>query len=341
MCKKIVFYLTQRGLCSELITLVYSIAFTKIKNVPITVDCHSWNSYYSQGWSDYFNYNNLFETEKRDCLVFGEKFKSNPFLNSKEFLNYLYIIHSVKTEGHLTPKKGIAKYIRPFFIYCMEIFTKDNDCVQLLGNELNHHQLKSSLYWKKILDLSSHDQIVSVGGENILLSELLASISRDLWKLKKEIKNNPLEGREYVSLHIRRGDKLINEAKIVSVDAFIKTIEQRKWNLKPIFISSDDYSVILELQEKRPQWEIVTFTKENRIGHQQSVFNKRSKEEIFRETKDFLNEINIHIEASFFVGSITSNVTKLISMIRNDRKTTFSVDKISSNLYNSFFQFYE
>ena len=340
MYRGIIFFLTTRGLCSEILTLVYSIAYTKVNNKDLVVNDRFWNSLYNKGWSDYFESNSSFKVEKRVPLVFSEKYKVNFFKESRKFLFFIYVVHSIKTKRNLIFKKGYTKYLAPLFIYCKEIFSEDKNQVELLGNLVNDRQLKSSCYWQEILNFSSQNKIVQTNQGELLLSDLLSYIARDIWRLNIKIKQNPLEGKEYISLHVRRGDKLIQEADIVNVDVFIAIIEYRKWDQKYIFISSDDFSVIKEFRQKRPDWKIFTLTEEASKGHEQNQFNNLSNEEIYLKTQNFLREINMHIAASSFVGSITSNVMKLISLIRNDKTTTFSVDRMESNIYNDFFEYH-
>ena len=340
MYRGIVFFLTKRGLCSEILTLVYSIAYAKVNDKDLVVNDRFWNSLYTQGWSDYFKSNSSFKVEKEIPLVFSEKFMGDFFKEYRKFLFFIFVVHSVKTKRNLIFKKGFSKYLTPLFIYCKEILSENKNQIELLGNLVNDRQLKSSCYWKEILNFSSQNKIVETKQGELLLSDLFSFIARDIWRLKSNLEQNPLEGKDYISLHVRRGDKLVREADIVSVDVFIATIEYRKWDQKHIFISSDDFSVIKEFRQKRPDWKLFTLTEEASKGHEQNQFNNLSNEEIYLKTQNFLKEINIHIAASSFVGSITSNVMKLISLIRNDKTTTFSVDRVESDIYNDFFEFH-
>jgi len=340
MINKITFFLTQRGFCSEIVTLIYTAAYAKLNNVELVVNDRYWNATYQKGYFDYFHSNKYFKIDNKQSLIFTDKYKLKKFSELKSFLDYLYIVHSIKTKHILLPKKGVKKFLIPLFTYFFEKFITRHDYqeIHLLGNHLKPFKTESSKIWETILEFQSEKYDYQKEEQNFYLARLVSDIAIDIWKLNQFSQITPfLPSGDHIGVHVRRGDKLIEEANRVDVDYFIEAIENKGWQDKPIFISTDDYSVISEFRHKRSHWAIHTFCAKNSRGHEQESFNKYSKGEIYKQNLDFLKEIDTHIRSTAYLGSITSNVTKLIALIRNNKNSTFSVDSIDSEIYSNFY----
>ena len=74
-------------------------------------------------------------------------------------------------------------------------------------------------------------------------------------KLRKLIQSVNLP-REYIGIHIRRGDKKI-EYYLFDIEDYIKKAESSS-SLRDAFILTDDYGVITELRSRFTNWKFYT-----------------------------------------------------------------------------------
>ena len=67
----------------------------------------------------------------------------------------------------------------------------------------------------------------------------------------------------YISVHVRSGDKLAKEARPVPLQKYIHTIERKmlmKNSSRNIFAFSDDPSAIEEFRQLKPAWNFFVYT---------------------------------------------------------------------------------
>ena len=139
----------------------------------------------------------------------------------------------------------------------------------------------------------------------------------------------------YIGLHVRRGDKLLGEARKVPLEKYIQKIEKELPNQKhrSVFATSDDGSVLEELRRLRANW---TFLSVNRMktytrstsGHYQSRFNQLSLEEKRYETRLLICQLQMLVDADYVFCTITSNICRLVQILRlQDPSTTISLDR--------------
>jgi hypothetical protein len=130
---------------------------------------------------------------------------------------------------------------------------------------------------------------------------------------------------EYFTLHIRRGDKW-HEAKPIEIYNYMrKADEVNRRQLRKCFLMTDDYSVVKELRRGYPKFEIFSLCDQSEQGHLQNEFNLRPAEARRNSTLRLLAELVIAKGGSFFVGTFSSNVGRLVAMLRG-RSSTFGVD---------------
>lgn len=78
----------------------------------------------------------------------------------------------------------------------------------------------------------------------------------------------------YVSIQFRGGDKILEFDKLMDVDSTLKRIEDNHINIKDLFVFTDDYRFVMELRQKRPEWNIYTLTGEEEKGYDNATFNR-------------------------------------------------------------------
>lgn len=161
-----------------------------------------------------------------------------------------------------------------------------------------------------------------------------------LGKVQKTIRELKLNHSNYISLHIRRGDKIL-EAPGVETAKFIACIEELNIEFDCVFVASDDYRAVEELTAHRPDWKVKSLVDPGKTGHDQQLFNSMSKQVKFEETIVLLTEVYLHCQAKCFIGSISSNVSRFIALHRSDRKTTISMDTPQGSNIAPYFTFWE
>jgi hypothetical protein len=141
---------------------------------------------------------------------------------------------------------------------------------------------------------------------------------------------------DYIGIHIRKGDKLVKEARAIPLNKYIKSIEGillRNKTIRHIFVASDDHMVIEELRHLKPAWEFFSIHDNNRsrirtTGHFQSNFNRLSGKDRLFETRLFMCELQMLIDGQYVLCSMSSNVCRLIQILRHQHPSTaISLDR--------------
>lgn len=122
----------------------------------------------------------------------------------------------------------------------------------------------------------------------------------------------------YVALHVRRGDK-VKEHELSPLEKHMEAMESRT-NLRTIFISTDDYKVISEFQQKYPNWKVYTLTEPHEQGYQYQEFEARGASEKKLEMIKLFTSIEIVRQSELFVGTYTSNIGNFLGMVLPDER---------------------
>ena len=140
----------------------------------------------------------------------------------------------------------------------------------------------------------------------------------------------------YIGVHVRRGDKLVKEARPVPLQKYIDTIERRmlmKNTSGNIFVSSDDLSVIEKFRQLKPTWSFVCIHNDHHYnrqqhGHHQSDFNHLSSKQKLYQTRLFMCELQNLVNAEYVLCSMSSNVCRLTQILRYQHPSTIiSLDR--------------
>lgn len=79
---------------------------------------------------------------------------------------------------------------------------------------------------------------------------------------------------DYVSIQLRGGDKTLEVKDLPGTQEAIDSIEGSGVSFTDLFVFTDDYRYIEELQRLRPQWHIHTLTGEQERGYYNAAFQK-------------------------------------------------------------------
>lgn len=154
----------------------------------------------------------------------------------------------------------------------------------------------------------------------LLFESEVSKILTDIWKFNPEIQreidmkidalNLP---DEYISIHIRWGDK-IQESKLFKVAEYMQRLPRPCPS--HIFIMTDDFDCIRELEEKYKEYNFIYLTRSSQKGnYTKLLFNKNAiadPENNKKETIQLLTEIEIAKKSALFIGTYSSNLFRLI-----------------------------
>lgn len=140
----------------------------------------------------------------------------------------------------------------------------------------------------------------------------------------------------YIGIHIRKGDKLHKEARGLSFIKYTKAIERilrRNATIQKIFVASDDHTAVEKLRQLEPKWDFISIydnnnQKSNKTGHFQSQFNRLSNKQKLFQTRLFICELQMLIDSKYVLCSMSSNVCRLIQILRYQHPSTvISLDR--------------
>ena len=168
--------------------------------------------------------------------------------------------------------------------------------------------------------------------------------------------------KNYDSIFIRRGDKLIDESVILQTDDYLKLLLKKNPNCKTIFLQTDDYNTYIELQkyneERQLQLEIITLCDKNMTGvivynhlkplilnpdiskpknnqdylstiksnieNTKSV-NEMNPDEIYNHTMTMIIGIDIIANSNICICDYQSNVARFIKLFHKNSDNVFDV----------------
>jgi hypothetical protein len=222
----------------------------------------------------------------------------NNFVNYKEIIIY-----------NFNNKGGIGDFIK-FFIYLLEDCIKNNKKLFFLINNLeieNHIKLKfkclyitknklNEIEYKKIIEPGMLYNIYNTNF-NLQISDVFYFSNDVIINSNKLINSN---FKNYISIHLRLGDKYLDSKFILCKNDSRKFIEENIFKIiennidKNIFFCCDNNSYKLKLKKK---YDNITITN-CKIGH--SALEDTSKEQILNSVSEFyiLTKSNLIYRAS-------------------------------------------
>jgi hypothetical protein len=116
----------------------------------------------------------------------------------------------------------------------------------------------------------------------------------------------------YIGLHIRSGDKS-QEAQLLDIREYIEKAKTLS-NLRSLFVLTDDYRIIHNLQQSYPEYDIYTLCGEDERGYFHDTFQKQTKEIIRRSHEKLFASIDILNKSQLFIGTFSSNPGMFLGM---------------------------
>lgn len=139
------------------------------------------------------------------------------------------------------------------------------------------------------------------------------ALNQSIWRYNKstiqsvEAHRNMLAlPKEYVGIHIRRGDKC-REIQHTDIQQYIDMVVSHS-KCKDVFVATDDYSVYEQLCLQYPDWRFYTLTSKLHQGYDQRTFEKYTKECKREEMISLFTDIEVLASSQLFVGTLSSNI---------------------------------
>jgi hypothetical protein len=115
---------------------------------------------------------------------------------------------------------------------------------------------------------------------------------------------------DFIAIFVRRGDKLIEEAKYIPVTDILKHIPYSESST--FFIQTDDYSVVEEIQSILPKTRIVSTVSPTKRGA--FLYRQRSANQVREETEEMLVGLSVCLRSSSCWSDDTSNVGRFLKL---------------------------
>ena len=286
--KKIIYSLTHRGLYSELVNLALAKVYADKYNYRLLVNSRNWNSKIDNGLSDWFI--PYFE-ETHSILTYQEKI----YNNEKPWIGKIYYNPSAFW-GYWRERlyNKIFKFFNPTALLSKESFQRMHS-----GDFLSQY---------------SEGELLNAVSNSFKKFYKYNALTQNNISEKKQYINIP---DNYISIHIRRGDKIVTgEMEDINLNIYVDAIRKYSYISNNIYIATDDVTVISYISKKLSDIDIkIYYNKENKLkGFDEKTYNLKSDSVRRDEVLNMLFDMDMMINSSFFIGTFSSNVGCVVAM---------------------------
>ena len=286
--KKIIYSLTHRGLYSELVNLALAKVYADKYNYRLLVNSRNWNSKIDNGLSDWFI--PYFE-ETHSILTYQEKI----YNNEKPWIGKIYYNPSAFW-GYWRERlyNKIFKFVNPTALLSKESFQRMHS-----GDFLSQY---------------SEGELLNAVSNSFKKFYKYNALTQNSISEKKQYINIP---DNYISVHIRRGDKIVTgEMEDINLNIYVDAIRKYRYISNNIYIATDDVTVISYISKKLSDTDIkIYYNKDNKLkGFDEKTYNLKSDSVRRDEVLNMLFDMDMMINSSFFIGTFSSNVGCVVAM---------------------------
>ena len=286
--KIIIYSLTHRGLYSELVNLALAKVYADKYNYRLLVNSRNWNSKIDNGLSDWFI--PYFE-ETHSILTYQEKI----YNNEKPWIGKIYYNPSAFW-GYWRERlyNKIFKFFSPTALLSKESFQRMHS-----GDFLSQY---------------SEGELLNAVSNSFKKFYKYNALTQNSISEKKQYINIP---DNYISVHIRRGDKIVTgEMEDIDLNIYADTIRKYSYISNNIYIATDDVTVISYISKKLSDIDTnIYYNKENKLkGFDEKTYNLKSDSVRRDEVLNMLFDMDMMINSSFFIGTFSSNVGCVVAM---------------------------
>ena len=286
--KKIIYSLTHRGLYSELVNLALAKVYADKYNYRLLVNSRNWNSKIDNGLSDWFI--PYFE-ETHSILTYQEKI----YNNEKPWIGKIYYNPSAFW-GYWRERlyNKIYKIFNPTALLSKESFLR--------------------MHSRHFLSQYSEGELLNAVSNSFKNFYNYNALTQNSISEKKQYINIP---DNYISVHIRRGDKIVTgEMEDINLNIYVDAIRKYSYISNNIYIATDDVTVVSYISKKLSNSGInIYYNKENELkGFDEKTYNLKSDSVRREEVLNMLFDMDMMINSSFFIGTFSSNVGCVVAM---------------------------
>jgi hypothetical protein len=130
---------------------------------------------------------------------------------------------------------------------------------------------------------------------------------------------------EYISLHVRAGDK-VTERKLITPQDYLEKAKLHS-DCHNIFVATDDYRIFEQLRDNNPEYTFYTSTSPEEKGYDQDKFVQSSKDYVQHNLIEMFASIQVFLQSSLFVGTYSSNPGMFVGMQLDERMIGMDFDK--------------
>ncbi len=282
--KRLVWQLGRSGFFSEVNMMIGGMCYALTNRLRFEIDSSTFGCAGSLGWEDYWN----------------------PIFDETRSRAFRWIVgDSWSARGKRTVQRTL-RMLHPGTI------TKDIVWPILRSAEYNKQNIEWPELGVKGPIIKGYAWLMRMIYEN-----LRADIAQSI-RIQNELLGLP---EKYVALQVRRGDKIeMNDAGAVyiGIDEFVRCINEHS-ELDTVFVVADDSRVISDLSaDNERRW--IHRIEEGSAGYLHTQFldmdPKERKRRIIRLLADFL----VCVDATFFVGTYSSNFSRSVGAFRKDEE---------------------
>lgn len=126
------------------------------------------------------------------------------------------------------------------------------------------------------------------------------------------------KGETSVAFHVRRGDKLISEAKLTPALTYVDKMLNitKEQHIDHCFVTSDEFAAVTEVKQALATRDVTcqfhTFTKEEETGF--TGFSGRRW--LSYQPEELIAELSLLVDSTYFVGTFSSNIGSFAALLR-------------------------
>lgn len=209
----------------------------------------------------------------------------NAYIASKKMGSPFYITHS----------NWMYTYDRGWYDYFTSL-----KVAPFIPKLINPVQIEYKLERFYKPDFPLHEYITAIREIFVLKPELISRVNSLVATLPSD----------FIAIFVRRGDKLIEEAKYIPVSDILKHIPYSETST--FFIQTDDYSVVEEAKQLLPTTRIVSTVPSTKRGSFHGT--QLSRKQIREETEEMLVGLSVCLRSSSCWTDDTSNVGRFLKL---------------------------
>ena len=296
--------------------------------------------------SDFWKkYNKINESYNEVCIYLGIGTGFFSEFNNLILAILYCLVNKIKFKLYLVNAKGFPnnKGFEEFFMpFCKELIydadTEFNNIFNFPKNEVEvllpimkykygiSYFTTDIFYNMRYNDFRNSHFIIKELGIDGDIYNAFGIIAKNIFRFNNETKkeiykliNNLNLPKKYIGFHIRAGDK-ITEAELIKPEKYIESLKKHS-DIKDIFISTDDYSVVEKLKNQYgSKYNIYTLTNKKELGYNQSDFEMSNKNEKYNHLIEFFASIEILLNSELCFGSYTSNPSIFLGAVLGKEK---------------------